>query len=59
MTRITIYVGMSSSSGSTQSYEIDAPDGWDQMTDREQDDAMAEEVQGAIDNYVQAGWHES
>ncbi|MCU1613893.1 MAG: hypothetical protein JWO98_1433 [Frankiales bacterium] len=59
--RITVYVQMSSVSGSTQELVLegdDIPAGWDQMTDQQKSDAMQDTVQAHMENEVQAGWYE-
>jgi hypothetical protein len=37
---------------------VDAPEGWDEMTDDEKDDAMATTVEDLIANQISAGWNE-
>lgn len=61
MKRIVVHVAMGVIPNSTQELVLtgdEIPEGWDQMTDTEKQEAMNPIVQDAIANEVDAGWGE-
>lgn len=55
-TRIVLHVAMSSVAGSDNDDVVDAPDGWDRMTEAQQQEWAQGYLQGHIDNAIEASW---